>query len=145
MDDDIQKVFDCFERTLDAEVTEINTIDAVIEGVEVPPPSSDATRFEVDDSGPFGNPFDPNRIPRPPFAVLDPNRMPAPVPPVKSDGNDIIDCRVAIPASLNLSGFQLTKQNVNRKDVKYYCRHNRSKHIGRQMFGGGQDILNLEP
>ncbi len=115
MDDDIKEVFDCFERTLDAEVTEINTIDAAIGGVEdIPPRSYDAPRFEVDDSGPF----DPNRIPRPPFAVLDPNRMPAPAPPVKSDDDDIIDCRVAIPASLNLGGFQLTKHNVNRKDVK---------------------------
>ncbi len=77
MDDDIKEVFDCFERTLDAEVMEINTIDAAIGGVEdIPPRSYDAPRFEVDNSGPFSNLFDPNRgIPRPPFAVLDPNRM----------------------------------------------------------------------
>jgi hypothetical protein len=35
MDDDIKEVFDCFERTLDSELTEINTIDAAIGGVEV--------------------------------------------------------------------------------------------------------------
>ena len=63
MDNDIQEVFDCFERTLDAELTEINTIDAAIGGVEVRPRSSDAARFEVNDSRPFGNPFDPNQIP----------------------------------------------------------------------------------
>jgi hypothetical protein len=55
MDDDIKEVFDCFERTLDSELTEINTIDAAIGGVEVydkdiPPYSYDAPRFEVDDS-----------------------------------------------------------------------------------------------
>ncbi len=47
MDDDINEVFDCFERTLDAEVTEINTIDAAIGGVEdIPPRSYDAPRFQ---------------------------------------------------------------------------------------------------
>jgi hypothetical protein len=62
MDDDIKEVFDCFERTLDAELTEINTIDVAIGGVEVydkdiPPRSHDAPRFEVDNLGPFGYHF----------------------------------------------------------------------------------------
>ncbi len=62
MDDDIKEVFDCFERTLDAELMEINTIDAAIGGVKVydkdiPPRSYDAPRFEVDYLGPFGNHF----------------------------------------------------------------------------------------
>ncbi len=51
MDDDIQEVFDCFERKLDAELMEIT----VIGGVKVPPHSSDAPPFDIDDSGPFGN------------------------------------------------------------------------------------------
>ena len=43
----MKEVFDCFEQTLDAELMEINTIDAAIGGVEVynkdiPPRSYDA-------------------------------------------------------------------------------------------------------
>ena len=43
MDDDIQEVFDCFERKLDAELMEITAI------ILLMPPL-----FDVDDSGPFG-------------------------------------------------------------------------------------------
>ena len=51
MDEDIQEVFDCFERKLDVELKEITAIG----GVKVPPRSSDAPPFDVDDSGPLGN------------------------------------------------------------------------------------------
>ncbi len=75
MPDDVYDAFDSFERKMDNAIGGFDILDespaaaaAVLVNVKsgrFPP------RFEVDDSGPFGNPFEPNRCPGFPPPVFD--------------------------------------------------------------------------
>ena len=70
MADDVYGAFDLFERKMDDAIGDLGNIEEGTADVDVlldvksvlPRPP----HFDVDDSGPFGNPFDPNRCPAPP-------------------------------------------------------------------------------
>ena len=70
MADDIYGAFDLFKRKMDDAIGDLGNIEEGTADVDVlldvksvlPRPP----HFDVDDSGPFGNPFDPNRCPAPP-------------------------------------------------------------------------------
>ena len=75
MADDVYGAFDLFERKMDDAIGDLGNIEEGTADVDVlldvksvlPRPP----QFDVDDSGPFGNPFDPNRCPGPPPPVFD--------------------------------------------------------------------------
>ena len=81
MADDVYHAFDSFERKMD---DAIDGLDILNEAVTIKrqgfPP-----RLEVDDTGPFGNPFDPNRCPGPPPPDFDQCNG----PPPRAFGNPI--------------------------------------------------------
>ena len=70
MADDVYGAFDLFERKMDDAIGDLGNIEEGTADVDVlldvksvlPRPP----HFAVDVSGPFGNPFDPNRCPSPP-------------------------------------------------------------------------------
>jgi len=99
MADDVYGAFDLFERKMDDAIGDLGIIEEGTADVDVKSVLPRPPRFDVDDSGPFGNPFDPNRCPGPPPPVfdqrngsparafgnpIDPNRIPVAPGPVRS-------------------------------------------------------------
>ncbi len=75
MPDDVYGAFDSFERNMDDAIGGFDILDeslAAAASILVDVKSGRfPPRFEVDDLGPFGNPFNPNQCPGPPPPVFD--------------------------------------------------------------------------
>jgi hypothetical protein len=122
--DDVYCAFHRFNQTMIAAIEDIATF-AENPIPQVNPMRLDPPRFEVDDSGPFGNPFDPNRIQAP--HVVEPTPREASFDCCVEVGGGTKPPPVESPSVFNHNGFQVTRHNVGVGHVKYYCSNSRAK------------------